>query len=97
MSAGKQVVPFRQRGGRTDMTELTVTIRNFTKAPTNPNRLLQLDARPWPRPTDTLLTEVFGDAVTPQATSKPIPKRDQTHSPYDASTGVMTLREIRNC
>ena len=79
------------------MTDLTVTFRNFTKVPTNPNRLLQLDARPWPRPTDILLTEVFGDPVTPQTTSRPVPKRDQTHSPYDASRSVTTLREIRNC
>ena len=84
------------RGGRTDMTELTVAFRNFTKAPRNPNRLLQLDARSWHRSTDTLLTEVFGDAVTPQASSKSIPTRDQTHGPYDASRSVMTRGEIRN-
>jgi hypothetical protein len=36
------------------------------------------------------------ERCTLQAASKPIPKRDQTHSQYDASKSATTRREIRN-
>jgi hypothetical protein len=42
-SSGSRVVPY----GRTDMTELTVALRNFVNAPKNTVQLADYDGKLW--------------------------------------------------